>query len=97
MIGSAFRPLPISSIMVSTTRGCQQRYSAVQSLFSSLPKRSGLWLGGKKLAPAARADVTFDEFAGVRRLKIDAAIAALVILRHSLIFGVRLADLLLSR
>jgi len=62
-----------------------------------LPKQLGLGLGGKQLAPPARADVAFDEFARVRRLKIDTAVAALIVLRRSLIFGVRLADLLLRR
>lgn len=61
------------------------------------PVLSALRLGlrGKQLAPAARADVALDEFASVRWLEIDAAVAVLVALRHTLIFGVRLADLLL--
>jgi hypothetical protein len=55
----------------------------------------GLALRGKQLAPAARADVALNEFAHVRRLEIDAAVAVLIALRRTLIFGVRLADLLL--
>jgi hypothetical protein len=54
-------------------------------------------LRGKQLAPAARAYVTLDEFARIRWLKADAAVAALVALRCTLIFGVRLADLLPRR
>jgi hypothetical protein len=61
------------------------------------PKQLGLGLSSIQLAPAARADVAFDEFARVRRLKIDAAVAALIAFWRSLIFGVRLADLLLRR
>ncbi len=62
-----------------------------------MPGRLGLGLRGKQLAPAARADVPFHEFARIRRLEVDAAVAVLVALRCSLIFGVRLADLLLRR
>ena len=62
-----------------------------------MPGTLGLGLGGKQLAPAARADVTLDEFARIRSLEADAAIAALVALRCTLIFGVRLADLLPRR
>ena len=36
-----------------------------------------------------------NEFARVRRLEIDAAVAVLIALRRTLIFGVRLAELLL--
>jgi hypothetical protein len=54
-------------------------------------------LRGKQLAPAARADVTLDEFARIRWLETDAAVATLVALRCTLIFGVRLADLLPRR
>src|ERR1700739_3432165 len=50
----------------------------------------GLALRGKQLAPAARADVALNEFAHVRRLEIDAAVAVLIALRRTLIFGVRL-------
>jgi hypothetical protein len=61
--------------------------------------REGLGLGlrGKQLAPAARADVALDEFARIRRLEVDAAVALPVTLRCSLIGGIRLADLLLRR
>ena len=59
------------------------------------PGRLGLALRGKQLAPAARADVALNEFARVRRLEIDAAVAVLIALRRTLIFGVPLADLLL--
>jgi len=38
---------------------------------------------GEQLAPAARANVAFDEFASFRRLEVDAAIAALVALRRA--------------
>ena len=54
-------------------------------------------LRGKQLAPAALAYVTLDEFARIRWLKADAAVAALVALRCTLILGVRLADLLPRR
>jgi hypothetical protein len=59
-------------------------------------KRTGvLRLLDKQLAPAARADFALDDFARVRRLEEDAAVAALVALRRTLIFGVSLTDLLL--
>jgi hypothetical protein len=48
----------------------------------------------KQLAPAARADFTLNDFARVRRLEENAAVAALIVLRRTLIFGVRLTDLL---
>ena len=54
-----------------------------------------LGLRVKELAPAARLDVAFDEFARIRWLEVDAAIALLWALRRTLIFGVFLADLLL--
>jgi hypothetical protein len=57
--------------------------------------RLGLGLRGKQLAPAARADVALDEFARIRRLEVDAAVAALVALGRVLIVGDRLADLYL--
>ena len=56
-----------------------------------------LCLRGKQLAPAARADVALDEFARIRRLEVVAAAAALVAVWRTLIFGVRLTDLLLRR
>ena len=56
-----------------------------------------LCLLGKYVAPAAWANVTLDEFARIRRLEVDADIAALVALRRTLIFDVRLTDLLLRR
>ena len=56
-----------------------------------MPGTLGLGLGGKQLAPAARADVPFHEFACIRRLEVDAAVAVLVALRCSLIFGVATA------
>src|ERR1700676_4929694 len=59
------------------------------------PGRLGLALRGKQLAPATRADVALNEFARVRRLEIDTPVAALIALGRTLIFGVRLADLLL--
>jgi hypothetical protein len=49
----------------------------------------------KELAPAARIDLAFDEFTRIRRLEVDAAIALLLALRRTLIFGVLLTDLLL--
>ena len=49
--------------------------------------RLGLGLRGKQLAPAARADVALDEFARIRRLEVDAAVAALVALGRVLIIG----------
>jgi hypothetical protein len=60
-------------------------------------ERRGLRLLDKQLAPAARTDFALDDFSGVRRLEEHAAVAALVALRRALIFGVRLADLLLRR
>lgn len=72
----------------------------------AIPKENGsrrlgfkvFWhLRGEQLAPAARAYVTLDEFARVRWLEADAAVAALVALRRTLIFGVSLADLLTRR
>jgi hypothetical protein len=59
------------------------------------PGRPGLALRGKQLAPATRADVALNEFARARRLEIDAAVAVLIAIRRTLIFRVRLADLLL--
>src|SRR6202161_3520879 len=59
--------------------------------------RPGLALWSKQLAPTARADVALNEFTRFRRLEIDAAVAVLIALRRALIFGVRLADLLLRR
>jgi hypothetical protein len=49
----------------------------------------------KQLAPAARLDVALDEFARIRRLEVDAAVAVPVVLRRALILGVCLANLLL--
>jgi hypothetical protein len=57
----------------------------------------GLRFRHKQLAPAVRADLTLNEFASVGRLKVDASVAVLVAFRCSLIFGGRLADLLLRR
>jgi hypothetical protein len=51
----------------------------------------------ESLAPGAQADFALDDFARVRRLEEHAAVAALVALRRILIFGVRLAELLLRR
>ena len=51
----------------------------------------------KQLAPAARLDVALDEFARIRRLEVDAAVAVLVALRRGLIFGVHLAQFNLRR
>ena len=48
-----------------------------------------------QLTPATRANVALDEFAPVRRLKVDAAVAALVALGRVLIVGGCLADLYL--
>ena len=50
----------------------------------------GLALGGKQLAPSGRAGVALNELARVRRLEVDAAVAVLIALRCSLIFGVGL-------
>jgi hypothetical protein len=47
----------------------------------------GLRLLDKQLTPATRANVALDEFAPVRRLKVDAAVAALVALGRVLIVG----------
>ena len=58
-------------------------------------ERLRLALRGKQLAPAARADVPLNEFARVRRLEIDAALAMLTAFWRALICSVRLADLLL--
>jgi hypothetical protein len=58
-------------------------------------RRCQLALRGKQLAPATRADVALNEFARVRRLEIDTPVAPLIALGRTLIFGVRLADLLL--
>ena len=63
----------------------------------ALAIRRGLRLLDKQLAPAAGADFTLNDFARVRRLEEDAAVAALIVLRRPLIFGVRLTDLLLRR
>ena len=54
-----------------------------------------LGLRVKELAPAARIDLAFDEFTRIRRLEVDAAIALLLALRRTLIFGAFLTDLLL--
>src|ERR1700722_16843915 len=59
------------------------------------PGRLGLALRGKQLTPAARADVALNEFARVRRLEIDAAVAVLTALRRALVGRVGLADFLL--
>jgi hypothetical protein len=49
----------------------------------------------KQLAAAARADFALDEFARIRRLEVDAAVAELVALGRVLILGGCLADLYL--
>src|SRR5262249_58879197 len=49
----------------------------------------------KELAPAARADVALHELACARRLEIVTTAAALIALRHGLIFRVTLSELLL--
>src|ERR1700751_6034170 len=54
-----------------------------------------LGLRVKELAPTARIDLAFDEFTRIWRLEFDAAIALLLALRRTLIFGVFLTDLLL--
>src|ERR1051326_2294303 len=58
-------------------------------------ERSGL--GAEELAPALRADIAVDDFAGVWRLKLDAAVALLIIIRMVHILGVGLTDLLRRR
>ena len=58
-------------------------------------ERRGLRLLDKQLTPATRADVALDEFARIRRLEVEAAVAALVALGRVLIVGGCLADLCL--
>jgi hypothetical protein len=70
------------------------RILLVLALARSVPGPSTPWLI-RELAPAARADVVLNEFTRVRQLEIDAAVAVLLTLRRTLIFGVCLADLLL--
>src|SRR5579871_1675651 len=61
----------------------------------ALTRRSTL--GAEELAPALRADVAVDDLAGARRLKLDASVALLIVVRMIHIFGVGLTDLLLRR
>jgi hypothetical protein len=63
----------------------------------SLRIATNLRLLNKQLAPAARTDFALNDFACVRQLEEHAAVATLVALRRTLIFGVRLAHLLLRR
>jgi glycine/D-amino acid oxidase-like deaminating enzyme len=86
-------PTPVQLACVLPAAWLRNIAKLPRTVESLRPQRTYVFLTNSW--PAARADFALNDFACVRRLEEHAAVAALVALRRTLIFGVRLAHLLL--